>query len=341
VQAWLAGREPARALEDLFSERWRRDGGPPLELGDAGPPRCADPGLAARGRDVGSRSAGPIPQPASNTIREVGASSRMRSPPLTVSSTSRRSIFSSRRIREALVRRMRAPAGRGPQIVIVVNEHAEALKEEVAVGLRQAQNLEVLRTTAAASRLPLGCYFSLCDGANETFRATYIPFEAHDRRRPFFTVGSANLTNRSLGLDSELHAAWEHEGDSGARRHHPERAGEPAGRTRGPLLGGTRPSWSPSRGSWPGSTPSRARADARLKRCLRPPRRSGRRWRSSTPTISRSIRRRPTATTPRAIRPTSTPSAAACRSCAVALGGVGAAVLAGLVARHINKRRSG
>src|SRR4029453_11279019 len=31
----------------------------------------------------------------------------------------------------------------------------------------------------------------------------------------FPPVGSANLTNRSLGLDSELHAAWEHEGDSG------------------------------------------------------------------------------------------------------------------------------
>ena len=28
----------------------------------------------------------------------------------------------------------------------------------------------------------------------------------------FLTVGSANLTNRSMGLDSELHVAWEHEG---------------------------------------------------------------------------------------------------------------------------------
>jgi phosphatidylserine/phosphatidylglycerophosphate/cardiolipin synthase-like enzyme len=29
----------------------------------------------------------------------------------------------------------------------------------------------------------------------------------------FLTIGSANLTNRSMGLDSELHVAWEHEGE--------------------------------------------------------------------------------------------------------------------------------
>jgi phospholipase D1/2 len=32
AQAWLAGRETARVLEDLFRERWWRAGGPPLEL---------------------------------------------------------------------------------------------------------------------------------------------------------------------------------------------------------------------------------------------------------------------------------------------------------------------
>jgi hypothetical protein len=31
----------------------------------------------------------------------------------------------------------------------------------------------------------------------------------------FLTVGSANLTNRSMGFDSELHVSWEHEGDDG------------------------------------------------------------------------------------------------------------------------------
>ena len=34
---------------------------------------------------------------------------------------------------------------------MVLNERAEALKEEIAVGLRQAQNLERLREVAAAT----------------------------------------------------------------------------------------------------------------------------------------------------------------------------------------------
>jgi phospholipase D1/2 len=96
-----------------------------------------------------------------------------------------------------------------------VNEQAEALKEELAVGLRQARNLEVLRDTASRTGCSLGCYYSLCDGAHETFRATYIHSKLMIVDDRFLTVGSANLTNRSMGLDSELHVAWEHEGEDG------------------------------------------------------------------------------------------------------------------------------
>ena len=35
AQAWLAGRATARALEDLFTDRWQHAGGPPLELRSA------------------------------------------------------------------------------------------------------------------------------------------------------------------------------------------------------------------------------------------------------------------------------------------------------------------
>jgi len=100
-------------------------------------------------------------------------------------------------------------------IVIVVNEQAEALKEELAVGLRQARNLEVLRDIASRTGCPLGCYFSLCDGEHDTFRATYIHSKLMIVDDRFLTVGSANLTNRSMGLDSELHLTWEQEGGDG------------------------------------------------------------------------------------------------------------------------------
>jgi phospholipase D1/2 len=102
-----------------------------------------------------------------------------------------------------------------PEIVIIVNEQAEALKEELAVGLRQARNLEILRNTASRTGCALGCYFSLCDGSHEHFRATYIHSKLMIVDDRFLTIGSANLTNRSMGLDSELHIAWEHTGDGG------------------------------------------------------------------------------------------------------------------------------
>ena len=214
VQAWLAGREPARALEDLFTERWRRSGGPPLELGSPRPSEVSVRGsLAMGGATVAlSRTA---PQPDGNTVREVerlfedaiAAADRL----IYVETQ----YLSSRRMREALVQRMRAPGRPRPEIVIVVNEHAEALKEEIAVGLRQARNLELLREVASKTGCALGCYFSVCDGTHETFRATYIHSKVMIVDDRFLTVGSANLTNRSMGLDSELHVTWEHEGDHG------------------------------------------------------------------------------------------------------------------------------
>jgi phosphatidylserine/phosphatidylglycerophosphate/cardiolipin synthase-like enzyme len=214
VQAWLAGRETARALEDLFSERWRRAGGPPLELRSAARPEVSvRASLPIGGTAVAlSRT---DPRPDGNTIREVerlfedaiAAADRL----IYVETQ----YLSSRRMREALARRMRASGRPLPEIVIVVNEQAEALKEELAVGLRQARNLEVLRAIASRTGCALGCYFSVCDGAHESFRATYIHSKLMIVDDRFLTIGSANLTNRSMGLDSELHVAWEHEEEGG------------------------------------------------------------------------------------------------------------------------------
>jgi phosphatidylserine/phosphatidylglycerophosphate/cardiolipin synthase-like enzyme len=214
AQAWLAGREPARALEELFTERWQRAGGSPLELGSARP------------SDVSLRGSLPIgggtvalsrtdPRPDGDTVREV---ERLFTDAIAAADRLvyvETQYLSSRRIREALVQRMRAPGRPRPEIVIVVNEHAEAVKEEVAVGLRQTRNLEALRDVASETGCPLGCYFSLCDGAHEQFHATYIHSKLMIVDDRFLTVGSANLTNRSMGLDSELHLTWEQEEDHG------------------------------------------------------------------------------------------------------------------------------
>ena len=214
VQAWLTGREAVRALEDLFAERWVQAGGPPLSVAPVDPPSVTLRGSLPMGGATVALSR-TEPRPDGATIREVerlfedaiAAADRL----IYVETQ----YFSSRRMREALVQRMRADGRPRPQIVVVVNERAEALKEEIAVGLRQARNLEILREVADATGCPLGCYFTLCDGPNESFRATYVHSKVMVVDDRFLTVGSANFTNRSLGLDSELHISWEFAEDHG------------------------------------------------------------------------------------------------------------------------------
>ena len=208
AQAWLAGPEPARALQELFRERWQRAGGPPLELRAADPPPVEVRGSLPLGPASVALSR-TDPRPDGTTIREIerlfedaiAAAERL----IYIETQ----YFSSRRMREALVRRMQASGRPRPEIVVVVNQQAEALKEELAVGLRQARTLDVLRDTASRTGCALGCYYSLCDGQHQTFRGTYIHSKILIVDDRFLTVGSANLTNRSMGVDSELHVTWE------------------------------------------------------------------------------------------------------------------------------------
>jgi hypothetical protein len=223
MQAVLAGGEAPGALVELFEERWRRAGGRPLDL----PSRAPATAGGAPALPEGTIELGPATVALSRTdpcldgsiVREVeclmsDAIDRARR--LIYMETQ---YFSSRAIRDALLARMRR-RGERLEIVVVVNERAEALKEEIAVGLRQAQVLEDLRAAADRTGHALGAYFTLCDGPHDAFRATYIHSKlliADDR---FLTVGSANLTNRSMGLDSELHVSWEagEDGTRGERR---------------------------------------------------------------------------------------------------------------------------
>lgn len=216
VQVYLEGREATAALEDLFLERWACAGGKRLALPTSHPAVSADirpPALLPFGptRVALSRTQ---PRAEGETVREVehlfvdaiAAAER-----LIYAETQ---YFSSRQVYEALVSRMRSPGQPRLEIVIVVNERAEALKEELAVGLRQAENLQRLRQVATETGHFLGLYFSLCDGPTETFRATYIHSKVLLVDDRFLTVGSANFTNRSMGTDSELHASWEVLGSS-------------------------------------------------------------------------------------------------------------------------------
>jgi phospholipase D1/2 len=217
VQAHLRGSAVGRALRDLFVDRWARTPGRDaihpdvldderLPPGPAPPPRPEIPEVAlgpvevALGRtDARNRH---------ETVREVEhlfVDAIDAADHLIYIETQ---YFSSTRLREALVTRMRTAGRPRLQIVMLLNERAEALKEEIAIGLRQAKNIARLRRVAAATGHAFGVYHSLSAGA-EAQRPTYIHSKLLLVDDRFLTVGSANFTNRSMEVDSELHAAWE------------------------------------------------------------------------------------------------------------------------------------
>jgi len=215
VEVYLSGGTAPPALEELFFERWRRSGGKPPP---PAPPARDDAEYRPRGAIPFGATALALsrtdPRPDGTTVQEVEHL-------LVAAITAAERLiyvetqyFSSRRIREALLARMRAPRRGRLEIVVVANQRAEALKEEVAVGLRQAENLVELRAVAAETGHALGCYHSRCDGPDDERPATYIHSKLLLVDDRFLTIGSANLTNRSMGVDSELHSAWEDRGEN-------------------------------------------------------------------------------------------------------------------------------
>ena len=211
VQAYVAGGDAPIVLEDYFFQRWREAGGtvpslaPPVRETDSVSPRGAlvlGPSQIALSRTE--------PHADGHTVREVEhvfVDAITAAERLIYIETQ---YFSSRRIFRALTERMRDRQRPRLEIVVIVNERAEAVKEEIAVGLRQTEIIIALDKIAAETGTAFGCYFSLPDGAShDGHRATYIHSKVMVIDDRFLTVGSANLTNRSMGIDTELHASWE------------------------------------------------------------------------------------------------------------------------------------
>lgn len=218
VQAYLAGCDTADLLREVFVDRWARTEGPKLTLPDCESQPVAGyspEGALPLGESVVAFSR-TDPRGPNDTVREVEslfvdaikAAERL----LYIETQ----YFSSSAISRAFVERMRQPDRPRLEIVIILNAKPEAMKEEIAVGLRQAKVLTRVTRAASETGHHLGIYGSLCEGDAPDRPSTYIHSKllvADDR---FLTVGSANLTNRSMGVDTELHASWEATGTSDA-----------------------------------------------------------------------------------------------------------------------------
>jgi phospholipase D1/2 len=216
VQAYLLGAEAVAPLTSLFCERWRCAGGDPRSLGapsgtmtERYEPRGAltlPPGEVAFSQtDPEHEERGPVRHIAELFGDAIEAAER-----LIYLETQ---YFSSREIRDRLEQRMREASRGRLQVVIIVNARAEAAKEQIAVGLRQAENLTRLRQVAKETGHAFGCYYSVCAPKHETAREEAEPTYIHTKLLlvddRVLSVGSANLTNRSMGLDTELQVTWD------------------------------------------------------------------------------------------------------------------------------------
>lgn len=105
--------------------------------------------------------------------------------------------FTSKPIKEALASRLREPDG--PEVVIILPHTPTGLVERLVMEPLQSEVLDSLHESDEYDRLEVYCPFSDEDGNS--------PVKVHAKVMiiddEFATVGSANLNNRSMGLDTE------------------------------------------------------------------------------------------------------------------------------------------
>jgi phosphatidylserine/phosphatidylglycerophosphate/cardiolipin synthase-like enzyme len=219
IQVFIRGREFTASLAELFQKRWERAGGDPFDI----PPASSD-ASAARERIEGlvpiraklaalSRTDPHGSPDGPELCKEIYALHVAAIASATRLIYAETQYLSSHGIEEALERRMRASQEPKLEIALVLNMRGETLKEQAAVGLAQAQIIDKLRKAASETGHHLGIYYTLpeCEGSEKPERATYIHSKLMIVDDRLLTVGSANLTNRSMSVDTELNLSVESE----------------------------------------------------------------------------------------------------------------------------------
>lgn len=212
VQARIVG-PAAWSLTDHFRARWHAAFGEELDLPEpsrkaeeAGidPPYRIEATQAAISRTQGSTLAS-----SEDSIKEI-----LRLYLDAIASAEKliymeNQYLSSKDVHDALISRMKEE-GRGKlQIVVILQRHPSSFFEEVALGIAQSRNLKSLKETALQTGHSVGVYYPASKADDGSDVPTYIhaKFLLVDDR--FLTVGSANASNRSMGLDSELNVSFE------------------------------------------------------------------------------------------------------------------------------------
>lgn len=210
VQVLVSG-QAAHYMGELVRQRWRRaggDGGRLPELGNQASP-CWPEGVVADLRQVTvgfSRT-----MPAYGEQQEIREIEQFY---LDAIAAARQSIyienqyFTAPVIVDALVRRLAEPDG--PEVVIVVPQQTDGWLSQLSMDLLRARAFRELRRVDHHSRL-LICYPHRHGLAGENSVKVHAKLMVVDNR--LLHVGSANLNNRSMGIDTECDVTIEARGD--------------------------------------------------------------------------------------------------------------------------------
>jgi phospholipase D1/2 len=184
----------AAALGDLVRERWSRATGRRLEPGDgSSDPWPPDLRADLSGVAVGvARTAPPVREVAALTLQAISAARRL----IFIENQ----YLTSGSVGEALAHRLAEPDG--PEIVLVLPRVESGWLEQSSMGILRARLLARLVSEDRHGRLHV--LYPVIDGAAINVHSKVLVVDDS-----FLKVGSANLSNRSMSLDSECDLAVE------------------------------------------------------------------------------------------------------------------------------------
>lgn len=220
VQSYHFGALPAQ-LTTFFKEQWRAVCESDLDLTPS--PRRAEltftGALPVKSRRVAiSRTQVKTAETGNESVREIRRLFRDAIGAAESLIYIENQYFSSQAIHEALVRRMSDPRRSRLEIVLVLAKQANAFVEQASIGIAQAKAIRNLRKLAAETGHALGIYYPASPGPDGEEVPTYIHSKLLLVDDVFLSVGSANLNNRSMGLDTELNVSWQGSPDEGDAR---------------------------------------------------------------------------------------------------------------------------
>ena len=221
VQAAITG-EAARPLVDVFVERWQRATGERLELAPASAETRARFDLTqlseGRAEPICVKSAAfsrtqqdTRADPAEiDELRQLLGDALRAAERLIYAETQ---YFTSRSIAAVLIERMRDERLPKLEIVVCMPHGADSPKEKLALGDTQEAMLHALVETARQTGHELRLLYSATRNEDGSETPTFIHAKLLIVDDQLLMVGSPNLTERSIGLDTEIAVTWQCNGE--------------------------------------------------------------------------------------------------------------------------------